>query len=180
MAGLTKQISGELCGRMAGKEIFMDIFETLLTIFVFLVVFSIPFAVLAFIRYLRYKETIALAERGLLRSEQKRSNRDTLRWGIVITMLGLGLICGLWPLGFMMVSSEAVVEGPATGPAVGESGLSTLPFGIGPWLVLGILPLFFGLSLLIIYWVNKREKVEVDKDEAIPPHKRVGLDEEES
>jgi hypothetical protein len=141
-----------------------------LEIVVIIVIFSIPFAVFAFVRYLQYKETIALAERGLLRTKRKRSNRDTLRWGIVITMLGLGLICGLWPLGFIAVSSEAVVEGPTPGPTVGESGMSPLPFGIGPWLVLGILPLFLGLALIIIYWVNKRE--EANDDETIPPHKQ--------
>jgi sterol desaturase/sphingolipid hydroxylase (fatty acid hydroxylase superfamily) len=154
--------------------------EVFVSIFVIIIIFSIPFAVFAFVRYLRYKETIALAERGLLRPERKRSNRDTLRWGIVIMMLGLGLLCGLWPLGFMAVSSDAVVEGPAPGPAVGESGMSTLPFGFGPWMVLGILPLFFGLSLIIIYWVNKREDAGAGDEEAIPPHKQVGLSEEES
>jgi hypothetical protein len=168
----------------------MDIFETLLTVFVILIFFSIPFAVFAFARYLRYKETIALAERGLLRPERKRSGRDTLRWGIVITMVGLGLLCGLWPLGFMTssvhvtgegpapetVDGEGVIaEGPAPNPAIGESDVSPLPFGIGPWMVLGSLPFFFGLSLIIIYWVNKRE----DAEEAIPPNKEGALGKEE-
>ena len=36
--------------------------------FVFLVVFGF----LAFIRYMRYKETVALAERGLLRPQRRR------------------------------------------------------------------------------------------------------------
>jgi len=55
-------------------------FEVLVTAFAVTMVFSIPFAAFAFIRYLRYKETIALAERGLLRPERTRRNRDTLRW----------------------------------------------------------------------------------------------------
>lgn len=168
----------------------MDVFETLLTVFVILIFFSIPFAVFAFARYLRYKETIALAERGLLRPERKRSNRDTLRWGIVITMVGLGLLCGLWPLGFMTSSinvvgdgpapetadgEDVINEGPASNPAVGESDISPLPFGISPWMVLGSLPFFFGLSLIIIYWVNRREEAE----EAVPPHKQGHLGKEE-
>lgn len=145
----------------------MDVFETLLVVFIILIAFAIPFAVFAFVRYLRYKETIALAERGLVRPQRKRRNRDTLRWGIVITMLGLGLICGLWPLGLMTFA-----DGPATGPGAGGSGTSTPPFGIGPWLLLGILPFFFGLSLIIIYWVNKREEAETGDEDAIPPHKQ--------
>jgi sterol desaturase/sphingolipid hydroxylase (fatty acid hydroxylase superfamily) len=160
----------------------MGMFEALLSVFVIIIVFSIPFAVFAFVRYLRYKETIALAERGLLRPERRRRNQDTLRWGIVIMMLGLGLLCGLWPLGFMASSSEVAIEGPASGPVVGESGVSssTLPFGISPWMVLGTLPFFFGLSLIIIYWVNKREDAEVSDEEAIPRHKQVELGKEET
>lgn len=152
----------------------MDILEILIPALAIAIIFLIPFAFFAFVRYLRYKETIALAERGLLRPERRRRNRDTLRWGIIITMLGLGLLCGLWPLGFMSISS-----GPAQPAPLGESGVSTPPFGIGPWLVLGLLPLFFGLALIIIHWVNQREEVEEDDEEAIPRHKQVELGKED-
>lgn len=168
----------------------MEFFDFLVIVFIF----TIPFAFFAFVRYLRYKETIALAERGLLQPQPRRRNRDTLRWGIVIMMLGLGLLCGLWPLGFFAISSSAVVdgpasapivgesdavfEGPATAPIVGESAVNTFPLGIGPWMVLGILPFFFGLSLIIIYWLNKREDAVEGDDGAMPLHKRTVLDEE--
>lgn len=145
----------------------MGIFETLLVVFIILVAFAIPFAVFAFVRYLRYKETIALAERGLVRPQRKRSNKDALRWGIVITMLGLGLICGFWMLGFMFVG-----DGPASGADSGPSGGGPFPFGLGPWLILGILPFFFGLSLLIIHWVNRGDEAETGDEEAIPAHKQ--------
>jgi hypothetical protein len=118
-----------------------------------ILLFFIPFAFFAFVRYLRYKETIALAERGLLRPERPRRNRDALRWGIVIMMLGLGLSCGLWPLGFLVAGNN-------------------LPFGVGPWMVLGILPFFFGLALIIIHWINKREEAGNGNDDAVPPHKQ--------
>lgn len=139
----------------------MDEFEVVVNVLAVIIAFAIPFMFFAFMRYLRYRETIALAERGLLRPERRQRSRDMLNWGIVITMIGLALICGLWPLGFMFSGSGPAEVGPETslppGPAVGESGGSSLPFGIGPWLVLGMLPFFFGLSLIIIYWVNKRE-----------------------
>ncbi len=121
----------------------------------FVIVLSIPFLFFAFIRYLRYKETITLAEHGLLRPERPRRNRDLLRWGIVIMMLGLGVSCGLWPLGFMISGSR-------------------LPFGIGPWMILGSLPFFFGLALVVIHWLNKHENGDEanGRDETIPDHKQ--------
>lgn len=170
-------------------------FEVLVAAFAVTMVFSIPFAAFAFIRYLRYKETIALAERGLLRPERTRRNRDMLRWGIIIMMIGLGLVCGLWPLGFMGsgpasdISGSVAVPMPvdpetAQPPGIGESsimidesGADGLPFGIGPWMVLGILPFFFGLALVLIHWVNKREDAVEADDEAIPAHKRNDSDE---
>jgi hypothetical protein len=171
----------------------MGVLEVLVTAFAVTMVFSIPFAVFAYVRYLRYKETIALAERGLLRPERRRSNRDTLRWGIIIMMIGLGLVCGLWPLGFMAsgpasdTSDSVAVPGipePAKPPSSGEAPIviderraDSLPFGIGPWMVLGILPFFFGLSLIIIHWLNKRDDAAEAGDEAIPSHKRTDLDE---
>jgi hypothetical protein len=136
----------------------MGIFEGLFMAVTIITLFAIPFAVFAFVRYLRYKETIALAERGLLRPERPRRNRDTLRWGIVIMMLGVGMSCGLWPLGFMASWSGG-----------------TLPFGIGPWMVLGFLPFFFGLALVIIHWVSKREDAAEAHDEAIPPQKQADM-----
>jgi hypothetical protein len=132
----------------------MGIFEGLFIAVTIITLFAIPFAVFAYVRYLRYKETITLAERGLLRPERPRRNRDTLRWGIVIMMLGIGLSCGLWPLGFM------------------ASWSGDMPFGIGPWMVLGFLPFFFGLALVVIHWVNKREDAAEANDEIIPPHKQ--------
>jgi hypothetical protein len=54
---------------------------------------------------------------------------------------------------------------------------SDLPFGLGPWMVLGVLPFFFGLALVVIYWLNKREGGEEANGTAIPAHKQVDLDE---
>lgn len=116
------------------------------------IVFGIPFAFFAFVRYLRYKETIALAQRGLLRPERMRNGRDTLRWGIVITMLGMGLMCGSLTIGFY----------------------ERAPLGIGPWMMLGILPFFFGVALLIIYYVSKQEDREeraAEETDPVPLHK---------
>ena len=42
---------------------------------------TVIFGFLAFLRYMRYKETIALAEKGLTTPEPK-SSKALLRWGI--------------------------------------------------------------------------------------------------
>jgi hypothetical protein len=173
----------------------MGTFESVVNASTIIIIFAIPFALFAYVRYLRHKETIALAERGLLRPARRRRNRDTLLWGIIITMIGLGLLCGLWPLSFMVdgpvavggvsdsgqVASEGgiAVEGVSDSGqvAIGESEGSDLLFGIGPWMVVGILPIFFGLALLLIYFVNRREGVEEGDDGPIPSHKLVDSDE---
>jgi hypothetical protein len=124
-------------------------------------VFSVPFAFFAYIRYLRYKETIALAERGLLKPERARNGNNTLRWGIVIMFLGLATICGLLPVGLL------VSDGAPTGP---EAGI-----GFAFLLLIGLLPMFFGLALITIHVVTNRGSAGRGNDEGdddpLPPNK---------
>ncbi|HVF25542.1 MAG TPA: hypothetical protein VNA23_06610, partial [Anaerolineales bacterium] len=58
------------------------------------------FGFIAFMRYINYKETLALAEKGLTRTETK-NNKPLLRWGIIVTALGVALTLGLYPIGFL-------------------------------------------------------------------------------
>ena len=52
----------------------------------------IIFGFFGYLRWMRYKETIILAEKGLLRPENGNGKgKGTLRWGIVITALGIAL-----------------------------------------------------------------------------------------
>ena len=88
------------------------------------------FGFLAFSRYLRHKEIMALADKGLAFPE-RRNGKDALRWGIIITAIGLALIVGLFP--------EALQ-------------------GDWPLLLIGLLPTFFGLSLVLIYVLTRPEK----------------------
>lgn len=109
------------------------------------VVFCVPFGFAAFMRYLKYKETVALAERGLLRESRSGRSRDTLRWGILISFVGFGLT-----IGFFFFAPGAAV-------------------------ILGLVPSFFGMGLMTVYYVNKEEDKEEDRQEdefdPIPPHK---------
>ncbi len=103
----------------------------------FLLIVLVPLAllivVLGFItlnRYIAYKERVALADRGfsardLARRESRgRQGSRGVLWGGVITMMsGLALLLGLATL------------------------------GTGYWLIAGLLPLFVGLGMLLIYFV---------------------------
>ena len=60
---------------------------------------TVIFGFLAFLRYMNYKETLALAEKGLTKPESK-SGKVLLRWGIIITALGFALSLGLYFIGF--------------------------------------------------------------------------------
>jgi hypothetical protein len=122
--------------------------------------FLIVFGFFAYMRYLRYKETITLAEKGLLPPQTSGNGRGTLRWGIVVTALGIALCLGLYPIGWIAAPGE-------------------FPLNFGPWMVIGLLPTFFGLGLVLIYWLTAKEQREPLQptgeltspklDEALPP-----------
>jgi hypothetical protein len=109
----------------------------------------IVFGFLAYMRYLRYKETLALAERGLLRPQDNGNGKSTLRWGIVLTGFGLALCLGLYPIGWLIMSGE-------------------FPLNFGPWMLFGLVPTFFGLSLILIYVVTARTRKQDRHAEAFP------------
>jgi hypothetical protein len=96
----------------------------------------IIFGFLAFLRYMNYRETIELAEKGLTRPEPK-TRSGLLRWGIVITALGLALSLGLYPLGF-------------------SSG-EPYPLHLGPWMLGGFVPLFLGLGLILLHFLTLKD-----------------------
>ena len=96
---------------------------------------AIIFGFLAFLRYMNYRETIALAEKGLPRPEAKPGG-GLLRWGILITALGLALSVGLYPIGFV-------------------AGYD-YPLYLGPWMLGGFVPLFLGLGLILLHALTRK------------------------
>jgi hypothetical protein len=96
---------------------------------------AIIFGFLAFLRYMNYKETLALAEKGLSRPE-KESGSGLLRFGIIVTALGLALSLGFYAIGF----------------SAGES----YPLHLGPWMLGGFVPLFLGLSLILLHVLTRK------------------------
>jgi hypothetical protein len=97
-------------------------------------VLLVIFGFIGFLRYLSYRETIALAEKGLTRPEQANNNKGVLRWGILVTALGLALSLGPYPL------------------------------HLGPWMLGGFVPLFLGLSLLLIHLLTQKDDVTPKDD----------------
>jgi hypothetical protein len=100
-----------------------------------------PFFVLSLLlavlfRVLRHREIMQAISKGLLPPDQTAKDRgsDALRWGIVIASLGLALSLGLWPLG---------VNTPQ------------YPLGVGPWMLLGFIPFFLGLGLVVVHLVSR-------------------------
>jgi len=92
------------------------------------------FGFFAYLRYMRYKETISLAEKGLVHPGYGANGKGTLRWGIAFAALGLALCLGLYPIGW----------------AVG----SDFPLHFGPWMLVGLIPAFFGVALAAIYYLT--------------------------
>lgn len=103
--------------------------------------FGLLFGFILLYRYLNYRETLALAEKGLVRPPREHSGqgRAALVWGILITAVGLALTLGLWPLGLAFGANE-------------------YPLGFGPWMLVGLLPLFFGLALVLVYVLTRNGK----------------------
>jgi Domain of unknown function (DUF6249) len=113
-------------------SMFADLVPCISIVSVLLVIFGF----LAFLRYMNYRETIALAERGLSRPEAKNS-KGLLRWGIIVTGLGIALSLGLYVLGFETSQNY--------------------PLHLGPWMLGGFVPLFLGLALILSHFFTQKD-----------------------
>jgi hypothetical protein len=99
-------------------------------------VFLLAFLVL--MRYLNYRETMALAEKGLVRPQvETKDGKRTLHAGIITTSIGVALTLSLWSIDW-------------------RGG--RYPLGFGPWMIVGLLPLFVGLALILIYVLSHEPK----------------------
>lgn len=107
------------------------------------------FGTIVLVRWFKHREIMAMVEKGLppeqytryVSTSRGRGSRGLLGWGIALAALGLALMIGLWPLGF----TRAGVENP-------------YPLRFGPWMLTGLIPLFIGLALLIVYFVTRKEE----------------------
>jgi hypothetical protein len=107
------------------------------------------FGTIVLVRWFKHREILAMVEKGLLPAQyaqymsasRGRGGRGLLGWGIALVMLGLALMIGLWPIGFTRAGAE-----------------NPYPLGFGPWMLAGLIPLFIGLALLIIYFLTRKEE----------------------
>ena len=113
--------------------------------------FGLLFAFIILMRYLSFRETLALAEKGLVRADRSRggNGHDALRWGISMTAIGLALCLSLYPIGLL-------------------PGMN-FPLGIGPWMMVGFLPTFFGLGLILIHVLTHEKSEASARPEAKEP-----------
>ena len=103
---------------------------------------GIPFTFAAFVRDRKHREMMAMIEKGLVDPPKSRENgKGALRWGIVITFLGAALCIGLYPLGVLF-------------------GDNNFPLNFGPWMLLGLIPTFFGLSLVTVHYLTAPKEVK--------------------
>ena len=95
-------------------------------------IFSLFLGVAAYFRYLKFKETVALAENGLIRSSNRHGRRPQryLKWGVILISIGVALFLGL------------------------------LTIGIGPWLLGGLIPMSFGGGLVVIGYLTENDGFE--------------------
>jgi NADH:ubiquinone oxidoreductase subunit 5 (subunit L)/multisubunit Na+/H+ antiporter MnhA subunit len=113
----------------------MDVGVAFLT---FAVIISIPFGYATYSRHLRHKETLSMIEKGLVKPPSVQNGKDSLRWGIVLTAIGIALCIGIYPFGYLMKDS-------------------VFPLNFGPWMLIGLLPTFFGLALVTVYYALREE-----------------------
>lgn len=112
--------------------------EGFLTLLGMLIVFGLPVWYAVHNRTLRHKETLAMIEKGLMEApKHKNGGKDALRWGIIFTAIGLAFLVGLYPLGY----------------TYGEDYL----FRFGPWMLIGLLPTFFGVGLIAVYKATQED-----------------------
>ncbi len=102
------------------------------------------FGTIVLMRWFKHREIITLAEKGLLPKQyaqyvraSRGRGRGLLGWGIALAALGVALMIGLWPIGFVVKT--------------------TYPLYFGPWMLVGLIPLFIGLALLITYFLTRKE-----------------------
>ena len=123
-----------------------DVIIPCATLFFFLLLFGF----IALMRYMNFRETLLLADRGLVRGDRRGvDGKDTLRWGIVTTAVGMALCLGLYPIGL--------------------GAGSRFFLGFGPWMLVGLLPMFFGLGLILIYVLTRDENGHKAPPPARPP-----------
>ena len=123
-----------------------------------LIALAIFFSFVVLLRYIHYKERMALLAHGINPKNVPRQHRSRgmLRAGLITAMVGLTLTIGLYPVGFLLPSS-----------------FTAAPLHIGPWLLPGLIPFGVGIALIVSYYLEQSTQVinQEPGDEKIIPLK---------
>lgn len=113
-----------------------------------LIALAIFFGFIVLLRYIHYKERMALLAHGINPDNvlRRRRSRGMLRAGLITAMVGLTLTIGLYPVGFLL-----------------PSAFTAAPLHIGPWLLPGLIPLGVGVALIVSYYLEQSTQV-IDED----------------
>jgi hypothetical protein len=105
-----------------------------------LIALAIFFSFIVLLRYLQYRERITMISYGMNPHSlgHPRRSRGILRAGLIITMVGLSLTIGLFPIGYIL-------------PPI----FAAIPFHLGPWLLPGLIPLGVGSALILSYYLER-------------------------
>ena len=109
---------------------------------------AIFFGFIVLLRYIHYKERMALLAHGINLNNvpRQRRSRGMLRAGLITAMVGLTLTIGLYPVGFLL-----------------PSAFTSVPLHIGPWLLPGLIPFGVGIALIVSYYLEQNTQI-VDED----------------
>ncbi len=116
--------------------------------------FILLFSFLLLLRYINYRENMKLAEKGLIHqsTQKNKPKKGLLISGWIFTIIGFLATIIFWLFGISV-----------TGSAYGRS----FPLGLGPWILLGLLPFLLRLILLLIYVVRSPSYKEIQKDDGV-------------
>jgi len=104
------------------------------------------------LRWFKYKERMALIAQGVAPKEPslgRKNHKNILAIGLVLGLIGLALTIGL------------------------------ITLGIGPWLLFGLLPLFIGLSFILVSFVLAPSRPKESKQEPRAEGEQVTVEVEE-
>ena len=118
--------------------------NVLMVLIGWLIALAIFFGFIVMLRYLHHRETMALIQQGINpeRQHRQRRSRGMLRAGLIITMVGMALTIGLYPVGIFLPPTFAT------------------PFHLGPWLLPGLIPFGVGLALIGSYYLEQNSQTD--------------------
>jgi hypothetical protein len=111
--------------------------SVLAALLAWLLALAIFLGFIVLLRYIDHRERMAMIRQGFHPSRigPSRKSVRVLRAGLIILMVGLALTVGLYPIGFLFPPGF------------------TIPFGAGPWLLPGLIPLGVGAALILSYYL---------------------------